>query len=55
MWNDSTEVIRNFYGMEAPDIKHMKLRMKKVAEAIEKMGDKYCLSIKITKLEGVTK
>lgn len=52
MWNDDTVVIKNLYGMALPSPKHMKDRMKRVSEVIEKLGDKYCLAIPVKKLRG---
>lgn len=49
MWNDTNEILKNFYGLPLPDEKHMKARMKKVAQIIEELGDKYCLAVPVEK------
>lgn len=49
MWNDSYLSIVSLYGMESPDPKHMKERMKRVAKVIASMGDKYLLATSIPK------
>ena len=49
MWNDAEITLKNFYKMPKPDPKYMEERMKKVAEVIEQMGDKYCLAIPVEK------
>lgn len=49
MWNDTNEIIKNFYNLPLPDEKYMKARMKKVGQIIEELGDKYCLAIPVEK------
>ena len=49
MWNDNEITIKNVYGMASPDPKYMEERMKRVAEVIAQMGDKYCLAIPVEK------
>ncbi len=49
MWNDNEVTIKNLYGMQKPDPKYMKDRMKKVAAIIAAMGDKYVLAKSIEK------
>jgi hypothetical protein len=45
--NDTT--LKNFYGLALPDQKAVKLRERKVAKAIEYLGEKYLLAKNIEK------
>ena len=38
------EMITSLYGMSKPELKHVKQREKKVAEAIAYLGEKYLLA-----------
>lgn len=49
MWNDEEIALDNFYRLSAPDSKHMKQRMKRVAEIIAEMGERYCLAKPVEK------
>jgi hypothetical protein len=44
MYFSQSEVITCLYGMSNPDPKLEKDRLKKVAKAIDRLGDKYLLS-----------
>ena len=52
MSHDLVEVMKNFYRMPLPDPKYMEERMKRVAEVIASMGDKYCLAKQVEKKHG---
>jgi hypothetical protein len=49
MFEGQYEIIKYLYGMQ---IKNDQKREKKVAKAIEYLGDKYCLAKPVEKLNG---
>lgn len=53
MWNDGMEILTNFYGANFnPTPKQERDRAKKVAMVIELMGDTYCLTKPVKKLNA---
>ena len=45
-------LITSLYGMKLPETKDIKLREKKVAEAIASMGERWLLAVEVERKNG---